>query len=67
MDLVLKSTNATAKISDLESLRVSGFFVPSQSGFLVCLGGCNGFMGSGGRVRCGGWLAFVDFSLQFVI
>ena len=61
----MKSTNATAKISNLESLRVSGFFVPSRSGFLGWLGGCGGwlggFVGSGGRVRCNGWLAFVDF------
>ena len=44
LDMVLKSTNTTAKISDLESLRVSGFFVPSRSGFL----------GSGARVCCNG-------------
>ena len=46
--------NATAKIFDLESLRVSGFFVPSRSEFLGLLGGCGGwlggFVGSGGRV-----------------
>ena len=37
-----KSRNTAAKNSDLESLRVSGFFDPSQSGFLGWLGGCSG-------------------------
>ena len=66
MDLVSKATNATAKIFDLESLLVSGFFVPSRSRFLGWLRGCGGwlggFVGRGGWGGCSGWLAFVDFS-----
>ena len=61
----MKATNATVKISDLESLRMSGFFFPSQSGFLGWLKGCGGrlggFVGSGGWAGCDGWLAFIDF------
>ena len=51
---------------------MSGFFVPSRSGFLGWLGSCNG-----GRVglwvvvakwaAVGSWLAFVDFFSPVVI
>ena len=50
--------NAVAKISDLESVRVSGvffFFFPSQSRFLGWLGGCGGWLG--GFVDRLWWLA----------
>ena len=66
LDMVLKATNATTKISDLESLRVSGFFVPSRFGFLGWLVAVGGWVGLWvvvvGRAVVAGWLLLI-FSL----
>ena len=67
--------NAVTKISDLESVRVSGvFFFLNDLGFWdglgVAVGGWAGLWRVAEWVGCGGWLAgwlLLIFSLRFVI